>query len=248
MFASDPTLLPVVGVVFLATLVRSAFGFGEALVAVPLLALFMPVRVAVPVATLLSITVAGLILAQDWRHVHVRSAWWLVLPTLFGIPIGLFVLTEIDPPAVKAAMAVVIIAFSCYCLLGRRKLHFPDDRFAWAFGLGAGVLGGAYGMNGPPLVVYATLRGWTPEHFRATLQGYFLPASAAGMCGFWAAGLWVPDVTRFYLWSLAPALVAVVIGRVVNRRIHPQAFVRYVHLGLIGIGVLLLAQSVSVRP
>ena len=34
--ATDPISLGVVGVVFLATLVRSAFGFGEALVAVPL--------------------------------------------------------------------------------------------------------------------------------------------------------------------------------------------------------------------
>jgi uncharacterized membrane protein YfcA len=243
MFDADPATLPVIGVVFLATLVRSAFGFGEALVAVPLLALLIPVRLAVPLATLLSITVAGLILAQDWRKVHVRSAWWLVLPTLLGIPVGLLVLTAVYPPVVKVAMAVLIIAFSCYCLFGRWKPHLPDDRFASAFGFGAGVLGGAYGMNGPPLVVYATLRGWAPEHFRATLQGYFLPASAAGMVGYWAAGLWVPEVTRYYLLSLAPAAVAVVIGRAANRRMHPDAFARYVHLGLIGIGVLLLAQS-----
>ena len=221
MFA-DPATLPVIGVVFLATLVRSAFGFGEALVAVPLLALVIPVQVAVPLATLLSITVAGLILAQDWRKVHARSAWWLVLPTLFGIPLGLLVLTAVSPPVVKAVMAVVIIAFSGYCLFGRRKPHLPDDRLAWAFGFGAGVLGGAYGMNGPPLVVYATLRGWTPEHFRATLQGYFLPASAAGMFGFWVAGLWVPEVTRYYLLSLAPAVVAVLIGRAANRRMRTR--------------------------
>jgi uncharacterized membrane protein YfcA len=245
MVAPDPVLPSVVGVVFLATLVRSTFGFGEALVSVPLLAMLIPVRVAVPLATLLSVTVAGLILARDWRHVHARSAWWLVLPTLPGIPLGLFVLTEARPPAVKAAMAVVIVAFSGYCLAGRRKPRLGDDRFAWAFGLGAGVLGGAYGMNGPPLVVYATLRGWTPEHFRATLQGYFLPASAAGLCGFWAAGLWVPEVTRYYLWSLAPAAVAVAAGRAANRRIHPEAFVRFVHVGLIGIAALLLAQSLS---
>jgi uncharacterized membrane protein YfcA len=241
--AADPVLLQVVGVVFLATLVRSTFGFGEALVSVPLLALLIPVRVAVPLATLLSVTVAGLILAQDWRHVHARSAWWLVVPTLFGIPLGLLVLTEVSPPLVKAAMATVIISFSCYCLFGRRKPRLADDRLAWLFGFGAGVLGGAYGMNGPPLVVYAALRGWAPEHFRATLQGYFLPASAAGLCGFWAVGLWAPEVTRYYLWSLAPAAAAVVIGRAANRRMHPEAFVRYVHLGLIGIGVLLLAQS-----
>lgn len=243
MLDEDSVLLAVVGVVFLATFVRSAFGFGEALVSVPLLALLIPVRVAVPLATLLSITVAGLILAQDWRHVHARSAWWLVVPTLFGIPVGLLVLTQVYPPAVKIAMAVVIIAFSSFCLSGRWKPHLPDDRFAWAFGLGAGVLGGAYGMNGPPLAVYATLRRWTPAHFRATLQGYFLPASTAGMVGFWAAGLWVPEVTRYYLASLAPAVVAVLIGRVANRRMHPERFVRFVHVGLIGIGVLLLVQS-----
>jgi hypothetical protein len=209
------------------------------------LALVIPVRIAVPLSTLISVAVAGLILAQDWRKVHVRSAWYLVAPTLLGLPVGLLLLTAVSPPVAKVSMAVVIIAFSGYCLFGRWKPHFPDDRHAWAFGLGAGVLGGAYGMNGPPLVVYATLRGWTPEHFRATLQGYFLPASAAGMCGFWAAGLWVPEVTRYFLWSLAPAAVAVVVGRVVNERTTPDVFARYVHLGLIGIGVLLLVQSVS---
>jgi hypothetical protein len=60
---------------------------------------------------------------------------------------------------------------------------------------------------------------------------------------FWVAGLWVPDVTQYFLWSLLPAVAAVLIGRAANRRMHPDAFVRYVHLGLIGIGALLLAQS-----
>src|SRR5262245_57821650 len=111
MFPTDPAILPVVVIVFVATLVRSAFGFGEALVAVPLLAFVIPIPVAVPLATLLSITVAAVILAQDWRKVHAKSAWWLIVPTLFGIPIGLLILTEGSEPVVKAAMAVVIIAF-----------------------------------------------------------------------------------------------------------------------------------------
>src|SRR4051812_46951300 len=46
MIPAVPPLLPhVVLVVFLATLIRSAVGFGEALVAVPLLALRLPVNV-----------------------------------------------------------------------------------------------------------------------------------------------------------------------------------------------------------
>jgi uncharacterized membrane protein YfcA len=118
-----------------------------------------------------------------------------------------------------------------------------DDRLAWAFGFGAGVLGGAYGMNGPPLVIYGALRGWSAEHFRATLQGYFLPASLVGLVGYWMAGLWVPAVTRYYLLSLAPAVAAVLLGRVVNRRMRGQRFLLYVHVGLIVIGTTLLVQA-----
>jgi hypothetical protein len=44
-------------------------------------------------------------------------------------------------------------------------------------------------MNGPPLVIYGSMRRWSPQHFRATLQGYFLPASIIGMSGYRLAGL-----------------------------------------------------------
>src|SRR5437764_230896 len=200
------TILPVMAVIFLATLIRSAFGFGEALVAVPLLALLMPVEEAVPLATLVSITVAGIVVAQDWHKIHVRSAGWLVISTLFGIPLGLWLLTAVSETAVKAILAVVIIGFSSYCLVSRNPFQLKDDRLAWVFGFAAGVLGGAYGMNGPPLVIYGSLRQWSAEHFRATLQGYFLPASLVGMGGYWLAGLWAPAVTHYYLLSLPPAV------------------------------------------
>src|ERR1051326_7051152 len=216
---ADRTLFPVLAIIFLATLIRSAFGFGEALVAVPLLALLIPVEQAVPLATLVSITVAGVVVAQDWHQIHVRSAGWLVISTLFGIPLGLWLLTAVAEAGVKALLAVVILGFSSYCLASRRPYQLRDDRWAWAFGFGAGVLGGAYGMNGPPLVIYGSLRRWSPEHFRATLQGYFLPASLLGMAGYGLAGLWVQTVTRYYLLSLPVALAAVVLGRAVNRRL-----------------------------
>jgi hypothetical protein len=53
-------ILPVLAVVFLATLIRSAFDFGEALVAVPLLARLIPVEEAVLLAMLVPITVADI--------------------------------------------------------------------------------------------------------------------------------------------------------------------------------------------
>jgi uncharacterized membrane protein YfcA len=231
-------------VIFFATLIRSALGFGEALVAVPLLALLLPVEVAAPLAVLVSITVAVVIVLEDWHQVHLGSAWRLVLSTLFGIPLGLLLLTAVPGPVVKAVLAVVIIAFSGYCLARRTPLELHDDRLAWLFGFGAGVLGGAYGMNGPPLVIYGTLRRWPAEQFRATLQGYFLPASVVGMAGYWLAGLWVPMVSRYYLLSLPVAAASIALGRVVNRRLAGRSFIRYVHIALILIGTTLLIQSV----
>jgi uncharacterized membrane protein YfcA len=240
----DWATLSVLAVIFLATLIRSSFGFGEALVAVPLLALVIPVEVAVPLAVLFSITVAGVVVLQDWHKVHLGSALRLVLPTLFGIPLGLWLLTAVPEQIVKATLAVVIIAFSVYALLKRTPVALKDDRWAWLFGFAAGVLGGAYGINGPPLVIYGALRRWSAEQFRATLQGYFLPASLVGMAGYWQQGLWVPAVTRYYLLSLPLGLASIFLGRVVNQRLQGRPFVRYVHIGLIVVGTTLLIQSV----
>ena len=244
----EATTLCVLLIVFIATLIRSAFGFGEALIAVPLLALFIPLEVAAPLAVLLSITVAGVVVAQDWRKIHIRSARWLVLSTLVGIPLGLLLLTYGRQQAVKAALAIIIMAFSAYSLLGRKPPKLKNDSRIWLFSCGfcAGVLGGAYGMNGPPLVIYGAMRGWSAQHFRATLQGYFLPASIIGMSGYWLAGLWVPGVTHYYLISLPVVLVAILLGRVVNQRLpNGEAFLKYVHIGLAATGAMLLIQSLS---
>ena len=240
----DLITLQALAVLLVATLIRSALGFGEALVAVPLLALIIPIEVAAPVAALVSITVAGVVLVQDWSEVHARSAGRLVFSTFPGIPLGLLLLTRVAEPIVKAVLACVIIAFAAYSLLGRSKNYLSNDRFAWVFGFGAGVLGGAYGMNGPPLVVYGSLRGWSPRHFRATLQGYFLPASVAVMGGYWLAGLWTPEVSRYYLVSLPVVLVGISGGRFVNRRLHAARFLRYVHIALAATGAMLLVQAV----
>jgi uncharacterized protein len=242
----DATALHVLIVVFIATLFRSAFGFGEALIAVPLLALFIPLKVAAPLAVLVSITIAAVVVAQDWRKIHLRSTGWLVGSTLFGIPVGLLLLTSSHQKAVKIALAIFIVAFSVYSLLGRRPPELKTDSKAWLLGCGfaAGVIGGAYGMNGPPLVIYGAMRRWSAQHFRATLQAYFLPASVVGMFGYWLAGLWVPAVTHYYLLCLPVLLPAVWLGRVVNHRLHGDAFLKYVYVGLAGIGVVLLAESV----
>lgn len=236
-------LIAVLTILFIASFIRSAFGFGEALIAVPLLAFAMPVDTAAPIAALVSITVAIVVIVQDWRHIHFRSAGRLFLATAVGTPLGLWALHVLDEHLVKMALGAVVMAFPAFALLRHRQPVLHDDRHAWVFGFGAGVFGGAYGMNGPPLVVYGALRGWSPRHFRATLQGYFLPASLMTVAGYGLTGLWTPTVTRYYLLALPAILVATLLGRMLNRRLGGEDFVRCLYLGLILVGAMLLLQS-----
>lgn len=239
-------MLHILLVLFLATLIRSTFGFGEALVAVPLLALRIPLTVAAPLAVLVSITIAFVVVAQDWRHVHLPSVGGLLASTVLGIPVGLVLLKAGRPSIVKASLAIILISFSIYCLRGRDLLHLQNDSKRWllACGFCAGVLGGAYGMNGPPLVLYGAMRRWSAQQFRATLQGYFLPASILGITSFWFAGLWTSTVTHDYLWSLPVVLPAIWLGRVFNRRLQGERFLKYVYLGLAVVGCVLLVQAI----
>jgi uncharacterized membrane protein YfcA len=226
----DSLTVYVLVVLFAATLIRSTLGFGEALVAVPLLALRMPISVAAPLAVLVSVVVAGVIIAQDWRRVEFRSAVHLILWSMLGIPLGILLLVKVDGRFVKLALGAIIVAFSVYSLIARNRLHLRHDHRGWLMGCGllSGVLGGAYGMNGPPLAVYGSLRGWSSQQFRATLQGYFLPASIVGLLGYVAMGVWSPAVTRYALLSLPIVGAGILLGRMLNHRMKGQGFFRVV--------------------
>jgi uncharacterized protein len=170
-----------------------------------------------------------------------------VFATLFGIPLGLLLLTSSHQQIAKVTLAILLLAFSVYSVFGSKPLELKTDNLIWLFGCGffAGVLGGAYGMNGPPLAIYGAMRRWTPQHFRATLQGHFLPASILGMAGYWFTGLWVPAVTHYYLISLPATIPAILLGRLVNHRLREETYLKYVYAGLTGIGAALLIQAIS---
>ncbi len=209
----------------------------------------MPVQRAAPLAVLLSITIAAMVVIQDWRKIHFRSATGLLGASALGTPIGLLLLRIAQPNSIRLVLALFLLFYCLYSLLARPTWQLHQDSWRWmaVCGLCAGILGGACGMNGPPLVVYGTLRRWTSQHFRATLQAYFLPASLMVMIGYRAAGLWTPAVTHRYLDCLPVLLPALLLGRVLNARLQGTGFQRLLYLGLIAIAILLLHQA-STNP
>jgi uncharacterized membrane protein YfcA len=232
---------------FVATLVRSTFGFGESLVAVPLFVLFIPLEVAVPLSVLISVLVALVVVIQDHREIHIESAKWLIVYAILGIPFGLLILLYGNEYWVKIVLGLLIAGYSVYMLRSRNAFRLEADSRGWLFVCGflSGVLGGAYGVNGPPLVVYGNLRQWSAQHFRATLQAYFLPASLIGVAGYAMKGLVGRVVLSDLLICLPVVLPAIFLGRYLNRKLAGSAFFTYVYWGLVGIGLLLIGFTIS---
>lgn len=239
------TILLVIIIAFAATLFRSTFGFGEALIAVPLLSLFLPMSTAVPLAVMMSILVAVVILVQDHSKVHLRSAKWLILFAIIGIPFGLALLFYGPDDIIKVILGAVIIIYSLYTLLAKNTFRLEKDSTLWLFicGFLSGVFGGAYGVNGPPLVVYGNIRSWDAQHFRATLQAYFLVAGIISMIGYVWNGMIRTDVLLDFAYAVPAIIPAIFLGRYLNKCIKGDSFYKYVYMGLILVGVMLIANA-----
>lgn len=239
-------------IAFAATLFRSTFGFGEALVAVPLLGLFLPMTVAVPLAVLMSVLVAGVVLIQDHDKVHLHSVKWLILFAMLGMPFGLALLVYGDEAAIRIILGAIIILYSAYTLIRKSTFHLEKESTLWLFicGFLSGVFGGAYGVNGPPLAVYGNLRRWDAQYFRATLQLYFLVAGVVSLGGYAYTGMIDQEVLLHFAYAVPATIPAIYLGRSLNRRINGHAFYRYVYAGLMLIGVMLIVNALSgtIRP
>jgi uncharacterized membrane protein YfcA len=227
-----------------AALVRSTFGFGDALVGMPLLAMVVPLRTATPLMALVGPTIAVLMLVRTWRRVDFRSTAVLIASTLAGIPFGLYVLKNVRETTVDAVLASVIILFALYSLV-RPELHrLRSARSAPLFGLAAGILGASTNTNGPPVVFYGALRGWPPESFRATIQGYFLLTGPAILIGQGAAGLLSRQVWRAYFYALPLIVITVLVGLGLGRRIPAARFYRWIYGLLLAAGIGLLLKTI----
>lgn len=235
-------MIPVAAVLFVAAVVRSALGFGDAVVAMPVLAMILGLRTATPLVAFVGPTISLLILAGNWRKVEFKTAGRLIVATLVGIPFGVYGLSRLPETPLKIALGAIILAYGIIGLAERlKRIANEPKRFPWIVGWIAGVLGGAYNTNGPPVVAYGLLHGWPPESFRATLQGYFLPTGLAIVAGHGLGGLWTPTVFRTYLFALPGIVLGVVLGGLLNKRISHELFTKlvYASLALMGAAMLL---------
>jgi uncharacterized membrane protein YfcA len=231
-------------ILFLSTFIRSSLGFGDAVLAMPLLAMVVGLQTATPVVAMCATTIGVTILILDWRKIHLKASLRLIVASALGIPIGLLLLKKAPEEILMIILGSVILIYGLYNLV---KPHLPalSDKLSTAlfFGFVAGLLGGAFNTNGPPVVIYGKMRRWEPANFRATLQGYFVPTSSMILIGHGLAGLWTPTVFRLYLLALPVLFLAIFLGTKVNRALPPEKFDTALNCGLVVMGISLIINS-----
>src|SRR5690606_21418673 len=106
--------------------------------------------------------VALVVVIQDHKKIHFHSAKWLIFYAILGIPLGIIVLIYGSELLIKMGLGLLIIGYALYSLFNNNSKTLREDNKVWLFVCGflSGVFGGAYGLNGPPLVLYGNMRRW----------------------------------------------------------------------------------------
>ena len=179
-----------------AGLMRGLVGFGGALILVPVLSVFLGPMVAVPVLNIVDGVTTLPLVPGAMRRCH----WPEVLPLFLGaavlLPEGVHVLRVADPVMLRHIMSVAILVIVGCMAVGVRYAGSPGTFVSIAVGALSGLMSGAVGLSGPPIVLF-WLGGQTDARTaRANLIAYFALSSIAVIVTMLWMGLFTGPVVR----------------------------------------------------
>lgn len=230
--------VPALAIILGAYFIRGITGFGSGLIAVPLLALFLPLQTVVPTVLVLDFS-AALVMSRNARtHVQWSEIKPLLPTTLLGIIIGVTLLVSLPREPLLTALALFVILFGLRYLL---NIH-GDRRISrgWSVpaGLSGGLIGALFGTGGPPYVIYLTHRIKDKSQLRATLSGLFLLDGSFRVLTFLVTGLLGLHLVPLLIASAPVMALALYLGH----RVHVGISNRQM---LVLIGTLLLISGAS---
>lgn len=234
------TFLLLALIVFFAALMQTLSGFGFALLVMPLLTLVMGLGTAVPLVSLIAVTLYAVNLARYRRSINLGELKRLALAAALGVPVGLWVVTSVPETAVKFLLGLLLIAYALYAFFNP-TLAFAVPK-GWGYGVGfiSGCLGGAYNVPGPPVIVYGSLRQWPRDEFRAVLQALFLLQGTLVVIGHSVMGDVTTAVLTFYLTAIPALFLGIFTAARLDARINKVQFRKLVTVLIFVLGVSLL--------
>jgi uncharacterized membrane protein YfcA len=222
-----------------AYFIRGITGFGSGLIAVPLLALFLPLKFVVPLILLLDFTASIVIGGLHFKRVQWGEIGVLIPFGMVGVVLGTSLLLNLPSGPMLVALAGFVFVFAVRSVLNIRGDKPISRGWAVPAALTGGTVGALFGTGGPPYVIYLTHRIHDKSDLRATFSALFFADGMSRIVSFLVAGLLLSaKVWVAYLAALPLMLGALYLGGRAHVGLSQGQMTRLV-------GVLLLVSSVS---
>ena len=228
-----------------AAFVRGYSGFGFSLLAVTGLSLRLPPAEVVPSIFLMEIAASIHMLPAIWREVHWRALGLLLVGYTIAVPFGVRLLASLPEAPMKIALGACVFVAALLLARGVALKHMPGHAATLGTGAASGLLNGAFGVGGPPVILFFFSSPAGASISRASIVAYFLATDALGL-GFLAREglLTMASVLRFAIFL--PALVlGVWLGAHSFKRTDQDAFRKWVLRLLALLAVLTIIQGVA---
>ncbi|MBI3431216.1 MAG: sulfite exporter TauE/SafE family protein [Hydrogenophilales bacterium] len=222
-----------------AYFIRGIAGFGSGLIAVPLLALFLPLKFVVPLILLLDFTASVVIGGLHFKRVNWGEIGILIPLGMVGVVLGTSLLIKLPSGPMLLALAGFVFVFAVRSVFNIRGDKPISRGWAVPAALTGGTVGALFGTGGPPYVIYLTHRIHDKSDLRATFSALFFTDGLTRIVSFLVAGLLLSTkVWIAYFAALPLMLGALYLGGRAHVGLSQVQMTRLV-------GVLLLVSSVS---
>jgi hypothetical protein len=230
-------------VMFLGSFVMGLTGFGIALVAMAFLPWLMSPVTAIVVLTLYAFVFSLVVVVPLRRDLTPRRLVDLLVGTVVGAPVGVWALSSLPVSTLNRFIGLVLVVVVALELRGVMPTRLVGGGWGLGTGFLAGLLGGAVGTPGPPVIVYATTQGWSPRTIKANVLGFFVANQGVILAGYWWAGLLTREVMTVAAVFSLPALAGGATGVALFGRLDAARFRRVVFALLLVSGLVLLVRG-----
>jgi uncharacterized membrane protein YfcA len=235
-----PLILLSAAAIFAAALVQGVTGFGFVIVAAPVLTIYLEPTLVVPVMLLVSVFLNAAIMAHGYRWMNLRRVWALIIAGAAFTPVGAALLIGLDAAIIRVLVGVVVGATAIAMLFGLRRSASRELLVSVPVGAVSGVLGGAAGLSGAPVVLFFTNQSVDPRESRANIVFYFQVLNVVALPSFAVGGILTREVFTLALEVLPGAVAGVAGGIWLSSRISVALFSRIslVIVMLAGVGAI----------
>jgi uncharacterized membrane protein YfcA len=225
--------------------VRGGTGFGSA-AAMPLLALVVPLKILVPVWTLLGVASSVTIVAHDYRQIAWRELLRTVPAGLIGIAAGLYAFKTLDTRSLTLGLGALVICYGCWSLWATTRPSakpMASRAIAPAAGFLGGLVGTTFGtMASIFYAIYFDAIRLAKAHFRATMSAMMLTLSVIRGAGYFAVGEFGREALIAFAFAFPLMLLGIFIGDRFHADMPELTFRRAVSVILIVSGAALLVK------